>query len=429
MTPATHDFQLIVALEALPPVTLSDLIPAGHFKMLLQTSARAKKAIVAARIPMHLRMRPVSPRNGSPPTDDLKLADLLRMCTWWNVVGLTLDRGAGLREIASFVNVLGMVSTSLRTLSLEGLERSKAFSCLSHPCEAMADALQHCTGLTSLDVSDNPVRGWRWARAVDPRKLVHLSISYSMLNVAQFGELCGILTGMSHLECLNLESVVSEELRCEDLVAVGSCLTQMTGLRCLYLGNVQVNAEAQPRLGPVLGACTALVALELKFSKIQAVGAQSLTEHLSRLDKLKKLNLQGCSLGDAAAGVLAPGLAAMPLLDDLNLGNNGLGPAGVAALVICLHASTSLRDLRLSRNSIGGTQDDVLTFAGGLPGLQRLGWLNLSGISLGDGGATALAPILAGCRTLRGVNLHGNDLGNEGHRALREALNNRVRGL
>jgi len=216
-------------------------------------------------------------------------------------------------------------------------------------------------------------------------------------------------------------------------------------IRELHLGGNQIGNRGTVAIAKSIGGC--LEKLSLYNNNIGVVGAQAITDAVSRTKKLKTLwihdnqfgnegvskiagvafSLQELWLGDNMIGEegmqqLAKALDGPASLQSLWLHNNEIGDEGVVALAQSLHQNTNIRMLCFSDNCIGAIGGEALGEAllkGNIP-LQEL---KLKGNKVGDTGAKALARSLkTNMGQLIKLNLSDNNIGPEGAIALAEAM-------
>ena len=108
----------------------------------------------------------------------------------------------------------------------------------------------------------------------------------------------------------------------------------------------------------------------------------------------------------------------------LDLTGSTIDNEGATALADMLHTNTTLKTLKLSINNIGN--EGATALVGMLHTNTTLETLNLGGNTIGPEGATALAGMLHTNTTLITLNLDSNYIYKEGKAALREAWGGRT---
>lgn len=198
--------------------------------------------------------------------------------------------------------------------------------------------------------------------------------------------------------------------------------------------NGQVGKSGMMQLAVALhSASDSLRALSLNYCNIDDRGARALSTSLSKLQSLRRLDLEGNLFGNAGASALAEALTSGGLsgLEALNLKSNCFSDSGVVALSAALRtgSSPSLSCLDLSGNGIAceGAVALAMVIAGGHCSLQSLSlaWNNLS-----DEGATAFAanvdvktPLPHSSQfSLEKLDMGNNSIGDLGVRALAHAF-------
>eukprot|EP00727_Mastigamoeba_balamuthi_P006947 m51a1_g2873 hypothetical protein (562) ;mRNA; r:378977-380845 len=300
----------------------------------------------------------------------------------------------------AYVRELGR---SLRSLRIEGCLKMTDLSVLSPlskleelvlpslctPDAATAGWIAGIAGLRRLDVGGVGIPGDFVARAVLPlRRLAHLSVWGSAFRPSRAGGPLDCLAGLVSLD------ISSTPCDAEDLLAAAALATGLTSLRAASCE--RVDDEAAEALA---GAMPLLEELDLSYTAVGDAGVRS----LSRLARLARLSLQGTRVSD-----VSPVLSACPQLRSLDVSC----PAAGALLSESTWRALGAKAVAplLCELSVAGRPefDDARVRQLGASRLRGMARLDLSGTSVGDAGANALAKwarslrvlLLCNCRDL-----------------------------
>ena len=277
----------------------------------------------------------------------------------------------------------------------------------------IAHALENCSSLASLDLSDNNISDSE-VRFLAQKLPVSLK-SLDMYN-NDISDI-GVLVFAEKLPNSNLTLL---DIGCNRISDVGvEALVQTlpsSELTSLNLSDNNITDRGVVALAPVLSRCN-LRSLDLGFLGISIVGVRSLVKDLQ---SLTSLSFQYCLVSDIGAQALAEGLINNNSLITLNLTSNKLSCDGARALAESL-AHCSLTSLNLSYNN--GISDIGVQALAERLSHSSLTSLNLACTGISDIGTRDLARSLPSSK-LKLLNLLGNRISCSGAQALAEGLVN-----
>lgn len=333
--------------------------------------------------------------------------------------------------------------TQLRALKLTGDNTGGAIA-----------ALSALTGLRRLDVCASDLRPCYMSTFVVALRsmtlLEELDVSMCIRDGLGSERLFDAMLGLTGLERLH---VSGNGLWEEDGYSMAAAVTRLTGLKALKMDSNNMGGEA---IG-MIGGLTRLTALDASGAFFEDVDRGDLAESLrrltlledlalaripllydstealhgslSRLTRLRRLDVSGTSLGGLqGTAALFESLRSLTGLEELDVRCallNFRRAEAIEAARGALGALTRLRELNLCGNRLGTHQAGSPVFA--LPPLPRLAWLDVSACRLGDRGGVALAQAIAGLPSLRTLRAAENAMGPAAGRSLLEALSSSPR--
>jgi len=246
------------------------------------------------------------------------------------------------------------------------------------------------------------------------KTLTYLNLNDNEIDETDANQFASFLSQMSQLThiCVSGNSVSKELL---------SSLQNMFHLTHLEFAATRLTPKNISQIGAILNNNPTLTYLKLDYNKLLGViGISELAPYLGQLSNLKHLDLGNINMGITGATVLASSLGQMVNLAHLNLSSNQIGKEGATALAPCLGQMVNLAHLDLSSNQIG--EEGAIALVPSLGQMVKLTYLNLSSNCIREDGATALASSLGQMVKLTYLNLGFNWIGKKGTHILKTSV-------
>jgi Ran GTPase-activating protein (RanGAP) involved in mRNA processing and transport len=151
-------------------------------------------------------------------------------------------------------------------------------------------------------------------------------------------------------------------------------LSQLTNLNIAYT-YCKSKSNTAELLVPVLSKMTKLKSLNLSGNHIKSIGMPGLIPALYHLTLMEELSLSWTNIDIEGISLLGPVLERMPNLTLLDLGINYISPIGASLLAPMLLKLTQLQSLDLKRNTL--TTEGALSLVPSLSMMTQLTFLNL----------------------------------------------------
>ncbi|KAJ2865406.1 Ran GAP Rna1 [Coemansia aciculifera] len=211
--------------------------------------------------------------------------------------------------------------------------------------------------------------------------------------------ICGVLVDFPNLIELNLSDNAFGPLGAE---AMSEFLSKHTGLQVLKLNNNGLGIHGGTTIASALVKC------------------QAECEKLGKEPALHTIVCGRNRLENGAAPAFANAFAALKSLREVRMPQNGIRPEGIIELVNGLASNTKLAILDLQDNTF--THSGSAALATALPSWDALEHLNVGDCLLGPTGGRLVIEALKGRTTLKVVNLQYNEIEQDGAIALAESL-------
>jgi Ran GTPase-activating protein (RanGAP) involved in mRNA processing and transport len=227
---------------------------------------------------------------------------------------------------------------------------------------ALARGLANVPGLTSLDMSRNPIGRGAEALVGAARNLRRLNMSYTAVDPPDVLALCRRLRCTPALTDIDLGSV---KLHAAGARALAAALRHLPALVKLGLNNSTVGPAGARHLIPKLLGAPRLTALDLSSNKLGADGVTHIAAVLRTHTALVTLLLPDNNALDGGAEAVAEAILAQgaPCLTQLDLGYNDISNRGATRLAKAARGAASLASLSLICNRIGKTGEAALVAA------------------------------------------------------------------
>jgi len=167
--------------------------------------------------------------------------------------------------------------------------------------------------------------------------------------------------------------------------------------------------------------------LDLEGNSVGPVGATALAGVIARLSSLKSVNLRDNNIGEKGATAVSSALQKHGALTELDLRDNRMGTRGLASLVPAIEANSHLVTLNDLKIVCAGPEHSLRVRQMTDPGYEmvfvsfrlraqahELVYLDMAKNSLGYEGARFLGTALMGCINLEELDLHSNALRSAG---------------
>ena len=196
-----------------------------------------------------------------------------------------------------------------------------------------------------------------------------------------------------------------------------------SGIRRLDVAGNRIRNPCAVALGCLLASDScALTALDVARNDIGSAGARALAGALRTNCTLTELRLGNRDIGSDGTAAVVAALKHNPhiRLQVLALSGGSIEQPAAAALAEALQRSGSME--RLEVNGCSLTDEGMFALAAGIGHSHSLQHLDLSYNKLGAAGAAALAAVIGSCSALTWLCVSGNEIGDEGLAALAPAL-------
>lgn len=322
---------------------------------------------------------------------------------------------------------LASAAASLRTLDLSDIIASRPEDEAKRALATIADALSDCTGLLSLDLSDNAL-GAKGVRAVSSLVSAQTALeSVKFCNNGLSGDACALIAeslsaAVETLRTIHFHNNLSENA---GAVALAPFVERCAALEDFRFSSLRVGRAGCVRICEALAPAAerGLRVLNVSDNSFGPEGAAALATTLADATALEELAIRDCLLGDKGC-LLAIEAVAASGLREVDISGNECGKRTAKGVQALFEKCKKIERFAAEDNEFGNQGAvmiaEAIEVAGGLK------TVNLNSCEIGGRGAKAVADAAAGCDSIQKVHLNGNTIPAHVVESIQQGLSERL---